>query len=85
MSYDRKDAFALACALDLPISTCHYPNGEVDLFVHTDPKSLDKNLSSLERAGYQALELAKHQARRRKDGDNNGGTRIRPKNPVLTG
>ena len=81
----NKDVLALTRALDLPISTCHHPDGTVELFVHTDPKSLDKSLSSLERGANQALEWAKYAARRRRDDDNNGGMRVRPKNPVLTG
>ena len=79
------DVFALTCALDLPISICHHPDGTVELFVHTDPKSLDKNLPPLLRAANQALEWAKHNARRRKDDGKDGGVRTRPRNPVLTG
>ena len=85
MTDRMKDTLALLDVLDLSASLSLYPDGRVELFVHTEPKSLDKSLDPLLRSLNQAVELAKYYARRRRDDDDEGGTRVRPKSPVLTG
>lgn len=74
----------LSRTLGMPISTAYHADGRVESFYHTDARALDPNLSSTERAGYQALELARHWAKRNRR-DDDGGETVRPKTPVLSG
>ena len=66
MPDNKKNAGKLVDALDLPITVSYKSDGEVELFVHTDPRSLDPSLSSLERSCAQALELHEHYMRKQK-------------------
>lgn len=79
MPLSSKQALELARSLELPISTCHKSDGTAELFVHTDPKSLDESLPPIERSLNQALEMAKHMRR----GDDGEGGCERPKSPIL--